>query len=132
MNCLNNLVINDGWNLQTWDVRYGDGLYLVIGPAATHVDWIRDITWGADIEAVELDFYFFGQGTWLPVAKAPTLSEGLSLLEEKVQRLIGFDDWKTAVFNAFEAIVVKNDGGYGLKVAIDNDTDKIFNRPEWR
>jgi len=93
---------------------------------------IRDITWGADIEAVELDFYFRVEGNWLPVVQAPTFSEALQLLEEKVQLLNLHDDWQNAVYTVFEQIPQVNDGSYGLKISIENDTEGIFIKPEWK
>ncbi|MFD2614739.1 hypothetical protein [Paenibacillus gansuensis] len=131
MKSLNQLV-REEWNLQAWDIRYGKGIQLMIGPSAVHVDLIRDITGGPDIPAVTLELYFRGYGSWLPVVEADSISEALQLLEEKVTRLIGDVEWKDCVFTGFQEICGKDDGGYGLENAIENDAEGIYKKPHWK
>lgn len=115
---------NEGWCLQSWDVRYGSGFYLMIGPH--YIDQIRDITWGADIEAVHLDFYFNDEGSWLPVVQAETVSEGLAKLNNKISQYLNKEQWKNAVFVTLERIVEVNDGHYGLKQAVDKKDEYLM------
>lgn len=47
-------------------------------------------------------------------------------LNSKVTLLLGNDEWKGAVFEAFERIGEVDDGGYGLQIAVDNKDSKLL------
>jgi hypothetical protein len=93
------------------------------------LDQIRDITDGADIEALELESYFNDQGSWLPVVTAKSVSEGLEMLDEKIKELEDNEDWKRSVADVFERITEVNDGSYGLSIAVNEKKENIFYKP---
>lgn len=72
LNTIDKLVSNEGWNIQSWRFRYGTELWVIASPLAEQLDQIREITEGADIEAIELASYFNNEGSWLPVVSAKT------------------------------------------------------------
>lgn len=128
MKAIEKLVIKDGWTLKCWDDRYGRGIWAIISPAASFVDEFQDITWGADIESLELGFYFAKKGSWLPVVNGKELLEVLESLDEKIKPLVENDEWQKAVYNAFERIVEVNDGAYGLAAA--SRQEEVFEKPK--
>lgn len=126
---IDRLVSKNGWNLQSWQVRYGTGVFVVIAPQTGYLDQIREITTGANIEATEIGFYFNDEGAWLPVVEAQNVSEGLLNLEEKLKEFDGSDEWIRAVYDTFERIAEVNDGHYGLRIALDKKDELLF-RPK--
>jgi hypothetical protein len=91
MDNINRLVVEDRWNLQCFPKRYGSGVWVIVGPQKGIIDQIRDITDGADLEAVNLEEYFNNIGSWLPVIQAKNVEEGLRKLNEKVSSWVTND-----------------------------------------
>ncbi|MEK5400118.1 hypothetical protein [Paenibacillus sp. FSL K6-2859] len=130
LNTIDKLVSNEGWNIQSWRFRYGTELWVIASPLAEQLDQIREITEGADIEAIELASYFNNEGSWLPVVSAKNISEGLEMLEQKIKVFENIEEWKQKVVGTFSRIIEVNDGGYGFSIAGNEKKESIFFAPD--
>ncbi len=121
---LEKLVSENGWHLHFWESRYGKGVFGMVSLNPYYINEIYDISTGADIEAVEFEFYIQGAGSWLPIVKGESIKDVLDLLDKKV--VLNNIVWSHAVDQAYECIIEKNDGNYGLRVAIDERVSPLF------
>lgn len=129
METLNKLIHEYNWELLSFPERYGNSVWVIIGPVINHVYQIREIKDGGDIESLELGYYFGGEGSWLPVTEAQDFHTALSKLESKVKDFVNDSDWRNAVYDAFECIMEENDGYYGLKTAVENKKRELMKPP---
>jgi|GEM_PF-1893439 len=114
MENINYLIEEHWWTLLAFSERYGKGTWVAIGLQDGVLTKIQDIKQGADIESLELGYYFNEDGYWLPVAFAENLKDALNLLNKKIEKVFKNSEWQNAVSEAYEAIVTYNDGSYGL------------------
>lgn len=126
MDALQKLLSEYNWNLHCWDDRYGRGLWAIVGPNENQTQEIKNIIDGGDTESYLLTDYLHEEGNWLPVVKEKKLVDALTILNTKIEPFVDNDIWKIGVSDAFATVIDKNDGGYGLKIAIDQKTDKLF------
>lgn len=126
MDNISKLITDFSWDLISWDERYGNGVWVAVGPVIDHIYEMREIKNGSDIESLELGFYLHSEGSWLPTAFAKDLPTALAALEIKIQAVASSDKWRDAVHEAFECIYDKNDGSYGLRNAVENKNPLLF------
>lgn len=121
---LEGLISQNGWHLHFWESRYGSGVFGMVALTTYVINEIYDISTGADIEACEFEFYIKDEGSWLPVVKGDSIKHVLEELNKKV--VLNNNVWSNAVSGAYECIIEKNDGNYGLRVAIDEKVPFLF------
>lgn len=116
------------WVLLSWDDRYGRGIWSMVAPNLNQAYDVREIMDGSDIESSVLGDYFNEEGAWMPVTHNETLSDALVFLDKKIQDVNESFEWRMLVSDAFGCVIEENDGDYGLKVAIDNHMEELFER----
>lgn len=124
------LIEKEDWKLQCWRERYGSKkFWVLLGPQEGVIDQIRDISTGPDIPSIELSSFFYGMGSWLPVANDDTFDEALNRLNNKLLPIYKSDSWQSAVYDALVRILEVSDNSYGLAVAIQ-ENDAALQEPK--
>lgn len=126
METISKLITDNSWNLISWNERYGNGVWVAVGPVINHLYEMREVNIGSDIESIELGFYLHNEGSWLPTAYSLDLATALAALETKIQAVASSEMWRDAVYKAFECIYDENDGSYGLKNAVENKNPLLY------
>ncbi|MBD8523835.1 hypothetical protein [Lysinibacillus fusiformis] len=119
MNTIGKLITDRNWIQLSFNERYGHGVWIVVGPVINHLYELANIKDGGDIESLNLGFYLQNEGSWLPTAFATDFETALKTLEEKIKDIADNEKWQSAVYDGFDCIYEVNDGGYGLKIAVD-------------
>lgn len=83
---INRLVTKEGLAFQAWDDRYSKGVWAALGFHDAQIDVIRDLTSAGDLDMMHA-MDFIESAEWLPYVTAPTFTEALEKLEERLAAL---------------------------------------------
>lgn len=119
MYTINKLIDEESWVLLSFRERYGNGVWVAIGPVINHLYELQQIKDGGDIQSICLGDYLENEGSWLPTALALDYYSAVDALEEKIKTFAHSDTWRSAVGDAFLTIYEEDDGSYGLKHAVE-------------
>lgn len=119
METINMLIDEHGWVLLSFRERYGNGVWVTIGPVINHLYELQQIKDGGDIQSLELGYYLGDEGSWLPTAFGEDYCSAINALESKIKTVAHSDAWRSAVEEAFLTIYEEDDGSYGLKHAVE-------------
>lgn len=116
---INLLVSKHNFTLKVWDDRYSKGLWAVCTPNQWQADEIQESSEDGDLDMIPATEYALST-EWLPVVTAPSLSEALGALEERLASLGDAElgrstTWATGVWDALEHLrdVRRESTGYG-------------------
>ncbi|HFO0450184.1 hypothetical protein ACP2W5_23240 [Bacillus paranthracis] len=129
MDALQELISKHNWNLQCWEDRYSRGIWAVVAPHPNHTYEVREITDGEGILSTELGFYFYNEGSWLPVANGDNLKDVLMKLDDKIKPMIDNTIWRRSVYDTFQHFLEENYSYYELEGALKNKV-KVLLKPE--
>lgn len=119
MYTINKLIDEESWVLLSFRERYGNGVWVAIGPVINHLYELQQIKDGGDIQSLDLGDYLENVGSWLPTAFALDYYSAVDALEEKIKTFAHIDSWRSAVGDAFLCIYESDDGSYGLRRAVE-------------
>ncbi|SPU40690.1 Uncharacterised protein [Lysinibacillus capsici] len=83
MSSIGKLISDYNWIQLSFNERYGNGVWVVVGPIINHLYELANIKDGGDIESLNLGFYLQNEGSWLPTAFATDFETALKALEDK-------------------------------------------------
>ncbi|QWG92876.1 hypothetical protein [Bacillus mycoides] len=129
MEALQELISSYDWNLQCWEDRYSRGIWAIVAPHPSHTNEMREIIDGEAMFSTELGFYFYNEGSWLPVANGNNLMDVLTNLNDKIKPMIDNTIWKRSVYDTFQHFLEENYNNFSLEVALKNKV-KILLKPE--
>lgn len=99
------LVTEEGYAFQSWQDRYGRGIWAALGFWQDHMDIVRDLSWDNEVQIrfPAMDYVF--SANWLPVVTGRTFVETAQNLEARLSlvpqgQLTGHSDWTKLVCRA--------------------------------
>ncbi|CAN7630630.1 hypothetical protein [Massilia sp. LjRoot122] len=103
---INDLVTNRSFVFQSWDDRYGKGVWAGLAPAEHQLDDVRDSTSAGDSDMISAVEYISGT-EWLPLVTGHDFMSALTILEQRLMTIPADllqrgSHWSNAVSNAFE------------------------------
>ncbi|QTH24744.1 MULTISPECIES: hypothetical protein [Sphingomonadaceae] len=107
MNCelIGRLVTEEGFAFQSWQDRYGKGVWATLGFWQDHMDIVRDLSWDGEDQILfpAMDYVF--SANWLPVETGRTFAEAAQNLEARLlllpqDQLADGSEWRKLVCKA--------------------------------
>ncbi|STX81593.1 Uncharacterised protein [Legionella busanensis] len=84
--CINRLITIHDFSLQSWNDRYGKGIWACISPNEFLLDEFRECTSDGDIDMINASDYI-ETAEWLPFVTGKDFTDALNLLEKFLSSL---------------------------------------------
>lgn len=115
--CIDILLSLHPWALQSWNDRYGKGVWIAIAPNDYVLDRVRDATSAGDLD-METATNFLLDSKILPIAVGRTFGEALTALESRlaalpIDQLAKKSPWVSVVSSEYDYINEELDSGHG-------------------
>lgn len=105
-------VVRDGFAMQCWKARYGQGAWAAIGASHQEIEGVRARLDGDDMEMMPASNYLHS-AIWMPYIFAPTLEDAMQILNYRLESYFGKgfhfnNQWVDVVTKVSMAISTEN------------------------
>lgn len=108
-------LMSEGFYFQSWDDRYGRGVWAALGTHESEVDTVRNLSNAGDCDAIPAMEHMDSGKAWLPYATGRTFLDAVGNLEKHLSALpiasgSPLGPWRRAVYEAIDALRQATDG----------------------